>query len=108
MTTAKASKPLTQYWQEQITIWKQSSLTQKLFCEQHDLDYHRFGYWRRKFQKQAAPLDQVQRPGGFVTVQQTPDSVTTRLVLVLPNGVRIQGIESGNLPVVTQLLRQWS
>jgi len=44
MTTAEESKRLTQYWQEQISVWEQSGQTQKSFCEQHDLNYHRFGY----------------------------------------------------------------
>jgi hypothetical protein len=106
MTTAEESKRLTQYWQEQISVWEQSGQTQKSFCEQHDLVYHRFGYWRRKFQEKAKPVDWVHRPSGFVSVQQMPGRATTGLMLTLPNGVSIQGIEPGNLPLVTQLLRQ--
>jgi hypothetical protein len=48
----------------------------------------------------------MHRPGGFVSVQLAPDRMAGGLVLVLPNGIRIQGIESGNLPVVSQLLKQ--
>ena len=106
MATAEESNHLSRYWQEQISAWEQSGQTQKLFCAQHDLNYHRFGYWRRKLSATARPVDLVHRPSGFVSVQPVSDRTTTGLILTLPNGIRIQGIESGNLPVVSQLLRQ--
>ncbi len=106
MATIEESKHLSQYWQEQISAWEQSGQTQKSFCEAHDLNYHRFGYWRRKFQAAAKPVDLVHRSNGFVSVQPVSDRATIGLMLILPNGIRIEGIESGNLPVVSQLLRQ--
>ncbi len=108
MSTVKKSKRLTHYWQDKISAWEGSGLTQKLFCEQHKLDYHRFGYWRRKFHAKAKPVDLVHRASGFVSVQQVPVSDAGGLRLLLPNGVKIHGIDSGNLPLVSQLLRQLS
>jgi transposase-like protein len=105
MATVENAKHSSEYWQAKITAWEQSGQTQKSFCEQHDLNYHRFGYWRRKY-REAKPSDLGQSRGGFVAVQQRSDRITSGLILTLPNGIRIQGIESANLSAVCQLLRQ--
>ena len=104
MSTTEETKPATQFWREQITEWEQSGQSQKSFCEEHDLSYHRFGYWRRKYLERDSV--NVQQGNGFVPVRHSVDGVSAGLTLMLPNGMRIQGIESGNLPVVSQLLRQ--
>ena len=105
MTTIEESEQLSRYWHEQVSAWEHSGKSQKAFCKQHDLNYHRFGYWRRKF------VEQAQAPGdspysGFVPVQRSHPSSMSGLSLRLPNGVVIQGIEQNNLAVVSQLLRQ--
>ena len=105
MATIEESEQLSGYWHEQVTAWEQSGMSQKAFCEQHDLNYHRFGYWRRK------NLEQVQEDGdkpcsGFVPVQRSHTGAMSGLSLCLPNGIVIQGIEQNNLSVVSQLLRQ--
>ena len=43
------SDELAEYWQGQINSWKTSGKSQASFCKAHDLSYHRFTYWRRKF-----------------------------------------------------------
>ncbi len=37
------------YWQDQVNSWRKSGRSQASFCNAHDLSYHRFTYWRRKF-----------------------------------------------------------
>jgi transposase len=105
MATSGKSEQLSHYWHEQITAWEASGQTQKSFCEQHDLDYHRFGYWKRKF-KELASINATQDRRGFVTVRPAVDSEANGLILALPNGIRILGIAESNLSVVAQLLRQ--
>ena len=105
MATVEQSKRLSDYWQEQISAWEQTDQTQKSFCEDHDLDYHRFGYWRRKYREQS-PSGVIQQGSGFVPVRHSLDRVATSLILILPNGIRVQGIEESNLPLLSQLLRQ--
>ncbi len=39
------------YWRQQIEAWQSSGQTQRAFCRDHDLNYWRFGYWRKKFRK---------------------------------------------------------
>ena len=105
MATVEQSKHLSDYWLEQISAWEQTDQTQKSFCEDHDLDYHRFGYWRRKYREQS-PSGVIQQGSGFVPVRHSLDRVATSLILILPNGIRVQGIEESNLPLLSQLLRQ--
>ena len=105
MATVEQTKHLLDYWQEQISAWEQTDQTQKSFCEEHDLDYHRFGYWRRKNREQSSS-EVVQQGPGFVPVRHAIDRIASGLTLILPNGIRVQGIEASNLPLLSQLLRQ--
>ena len=105
MATAEATGHLSEYWQEQISAWEQSGQSQKSFCEQRELNYHRFGYWRRKFLEQSQ-ADTVKQSNAFVPVQPVQADTVSGLSLALPNGVVIQGIEQHNLSVVRQLLQQ--
>ena len=104
MANHEQSEQLSRYWQEQITAWEQSGQSQKTFCEQHELNYHRFGYWRRKFLGQSQ--SGLKSTSGFVPVHPVPGRTSSGLSLTLPNGVLIQGIEPHNLVVVRQLLQQ--
>lgn len=38
-----------------IDKWRQGGLPQKVFCEQHDIPYHVFHYWYKRYRKQNAP-----------------------------------------------------
>ncbi|WP_419601497.1 IS66 family insertion sequence element accessory protein TnpA, partial [Thiolapillus sp.] len=38
----------TTFWQDHVTTWQASDLTQKAYCEAHGLRYATFGYWVRK------------------------------------------------------------
>ena len=44
-----------QRWRERVQAWKQSGLSQKVFCEQHHLGLSTFQRWRRKFMAQEKP-----------------------------------------------------
>ena len=41
-----------QQWSEHIADWEASGLTQSIFCQQHNLSYATFVYWRSYFKKQ--------------------------------------------------------
>ena len=57
------SDELAEYWQGQINSWKTSGKSQTSFCKAHDLRYHRFTYWRRKFDERHS------ESGGFALVK---------------------------------------
>ncbi len=104
MTQPTSPDARTRYWQEQIDSWQNSDQTQQAFCKENDLNYGRFGYWLRKSRQHSGQTATVQ--SGFVpVVAQAQDS---SLSLVLPNGLELRGIASGNLVVVEQLLSRLS
>jgi hypothetical protein len=55
------------FWSAHISTWKLSRLSQIEYCRRHELKFHQFVYWRRKFcRKPAAPLSLVQVPATAV------------------------------------------
>ena len=90
------------FWQSHIAAWQQSGLIQKAYCEQQELRYTTFGYWVRKLRRAIEPTER-ERPSGFVPVAPVMTQ-SAGLVLALPNGLEIRGIETENLPLVRQLL----
>ena len=90
----------TTFWQDHVTTWQASDRTQKAYCEAHGLRYTTFGYWVRKLRTPSG--DHQESASGFIPVTLSP--VDGGLVLALPNGLEIRGIEVQNLPVVKQLL----
>jgi hypothetical protein len=54
-------------WNAHITRWQDSRLSQSEYCRRHDLKFHQFVYWRRKFAPQTAiPVSLVQVPAAVV------------------------------------------
>jgi hypothetical protein len=45
------STPAQQLWTERIAAWKQSGLTQRAFCDQQQLVYSTFAYWRGRLKQ---------------------------------------------------------
>ena len=107
MASKEESAALSSYWQQQIEAWQATGQSQKGFCKAHDLSYHQFGYWIRKFRRQAEQ-DHSQQSSGFVPVTVSTHQEPDGLSLTLPNGIRVQGIVNDNLPTVYQLLAHLS
>ena len=103
MSGKATSEALKTYWREQIEAWRTSGESQQAFCQQHDLSYHRFTYWRRKLadQERSEPRKGL---SALVPVRHQPTSSETTLSLVLPSGIELRGIALDNLAVVRQLL----
>ena len=96
--------PLADYWHQQIDNWKKSCQSQAKFCKANELSYHRFVYWRQKFERE--PGSKTKRDSsGFATVDYHPE-LNGGLTLSLPNGLILRGICANNVPVVRQLLEQ--
>ena len=106
MSRKATSEALTTYWREQIEAWRVSGKSQQAFCQQHDLIYHRFTYWRRKL----TDHERERRPvhSALVPVRYRPTPSETMLSLVLPSGIELRGIVLDNLAVVQQLLGRLS
>ena len=100
------STELAAYWRQQITVWQASGQTQKAFCEANGLNFHRFGYWRRKLLHRADAGRK--KDSGFVPVTVRSQPAPTHLSIQLPNGLVLQGIDRDNLERVYPLLNRLS
>lgn len=107
MSSKAASEFLSGYWRQQIDEWQVSGQSQQAFCKTHDLNYHRFLYWRRKFEGQSRAHRNPSSSALVPVIYQQP-SATTGLSLVLPNGLELHGLSEDNLSLVQQLLERLS
>jgi len=105
MTNIPDPEDLATYWKGQIEAWKGAGLSQIKFCQANHLSYHRFVYWRRKFEGGGRRRRAASTGGGFATVDYRPET-SCGLTLSLPNGLVVRGICADNVPVVRQLLEQ--
>jgi hypothetical protein len=79
-----------------IEVWKGSGKSQKEFCEEKDLAYHKFHYWFKKYNEQHV---QTSNGSSFVTVPMQPVS-SGKLEIVYTDGRRLifhQPVEAGFL-----------
>jgi hypothetical protein len=54
-------------WKAHITNWTVSRLSQTEYCRRHELKFHQFVYWRRKFApKPPTPISLIQVPAAAV------------------------------------------
>ncbi|MEA3643113.1 MAG: hypothetical protein VBE63_24700 [Lamprobacter sp.] len=97
------------YWQPHVEAWRASGMSGKQFSQQHALSYSQLLYWNHKlYPKQSA------QDGAFARViPAAADSERSRsagpgdgLQITLPNGVRIGGINAGNVDVLRSVLGQ--
>ncbi len=61
------------YWEQHHCGWRQSGLTQKAYCAQHDLKLSAFSYWRKRFSRPTTgnkliPLAVHHRAEGMVVI----------------------------------------
>jgi len=102
MSTQEHNEARAASWQQHVEQWQQRQQTQKAYCREHDLNYHRFGYWLRKTTPRPTDQPAVNKASAFVpVVNQQPHA---GLSLSFPNGIVLQGIDSDNVSVVRQLL----
>lgn len=112
----QASDEKTAYWQHHINHWQASDLSAAHYCQQHQVTYHCFIYWRSKFAREPEhTVDQVpptrKESGAFVLARPVSPiaetiAVAESLQLALPNGLVVQNIREGNLNTVRALLER--
>jgi hypothetical protein len=86
------------FWRSHSEAWKDSGLTQKAYCEGNEISYGSFVYQHNRIVRQ----EEKRNPIKFIerkTALQKPALNTSRLQLILPNGIRmgIEGDMSGEL-----------
>lgn len=94
-----------QIWQQHIAASEASNLSGAAFCKLHDLNYGQFNYWRKKFQQ----TESAETSAGFaqvVPLSEESHHSSEALSVHFPNGIRVSGVNAGNVDVVVALLRQ--
>ena len=86
-------------WQAIIKQRQASGLSAAAFCQQHNVVYHNFLYWRRK-------LGQSVSHKLVPVIPDSPLSMADDIELALPGGLVIRGIHSDNLTVAVALVHQ--
>ncbi len=97
-------------WQEHLSQWQSTNISQAAYCRQHDLKHKSFSYYKRKFsetvsdKRKLSPTSKISQPPAFIQVAlpQQP-SIVEPLIVELSNGIRLSGIASSNISLVKQL-----
>ncbi len=76
-----------QFWTAHIEQWRQSDLSQSAYCRRHDLDRHRFFYWRRRIFK---PKETISFLPVTLPKAETTGPITTAVRIHTPNGFAIE------------------
>ena len=73
------------FWKTHLDNWEESGLNQSEYCRQHNLIYHRFGYWKARFKSRNLPVKFVQ-----VASSEPINSSPSFLKLNLPRGCQVE------------------
>ena len=81
-----------------VAAFHQSGMSQKDFAASHDMSFHKFNYWVRKFRDEALPKN------GFVKVKPLVSSTDSDFIeICYPNGVVIKAAKS-DISFIRQLI----
>jgi len=72
---------------EMIEQWKQSGLSQKVFCEQQPIDFHKFSYWYKCYRRQHDTP--VNSKSGFVKLKIEKPTAAASIEIHFPHGVQL-------------------
>lgn len=108
-TTPTQTDSLTTHWMSHVKQWRDSGQSQARYCKAHELSYHRFIYWRKKFEDEESGGDHLATgsfSAGFASVAYRASE--PGLSVSLPNGVTVRGISADNVMLLGTLLDRLS
>lgn len=91
-------------WKQHLTRWRKSALSQRAFCQQNQLCYYQFGYWKKRLSI-AAPVKATLLP---VVIQSDPVSLENKTVVLHMGRCRVDLPLSMDTRVMIQLLKALS
>jgi hypothetical protein len=91
------------YWEEMLSRWQASGLSQIEFCRQNHLNRHRFNYWKRRIIKstQSVPLVQLEGLHGLCGKSFSNGAM---LGLIIEGRFRIEIPDGFNSATLEQLI----
>jgi hypothetical protein len=72
---------------EMIEQWKQSGLSQNVFCEQQSIRFHKFYYWYKCYRRQHDTMDNNSE--GFIKLKIEKPLVASSVEIHFPGGVHV-------------------
>jgi len=94
-----------QFWKTHIDSWQASRLSQTEYCRRHELKFHQFVYWRRKFTpKPSVPISLVQVPVAAVARATGYFSQSAALRVALAPDVCIEVSPGFDPPTLQQVV----
>jgi len=96
-----ATEQKADFWQHHVSRWRRSQLSQKAYCQQNELSYTRFCYWRTRLNKDR------QSTAKFIPVGA--GQIGASVTISLPVGIRLEvpadALES-LLPVIVRCAQE--
>jgi hypothetical protein len=75
---------------EAISLWQQSGLTKKAWCEKNNVTCSTFHYWYKRYRVEGSnPSTDRHDEGGFVQLMVDPSSASAWCELVLRDGRKL-------------------
>jgi hypothetical protein len=91
-----------QFWRAQSQSQKESGLSRRAYCREHQLNYEHFNYWERKFHKQT--IAPALLPVKIASLSKTDSQgVETLCTLAFKNGHELKIHDKGVLPLLLSL-----
>jgi hypothetical protein len=92
------------YWEEMLSRWQASGLSQIEFCRRNDLNRHRFNYWKRRNKKCTMSIPLVQL-GGLPALSEKYLPDTAKLGVCINGRFHIEIPDGFNPVTLEQLIR---
>ena len=102
---AQSPQQLRSVWANHIQQHHESGLTGKAYCEQNNLNYDQFGYWKKRIKDQSNQHAEQSRQAKFTPVTVTSPSASSGLSISLPNGVTVNGIAAHNQALTLSIVK---
>ena len=85
---------------QHVENWKQSGLTQAVYCESQNIKLHTLSYWVSKSSKPK----KTSTTSSFITIEKSASIASGNYEIVYPNGVTLR-INTSNLAELSTLLK---
>jgi hypothetical protein len=66
-----------EFWQDHVTAWLSSGLSQAAYCKQHEIKFHNFAYWRNRLSPANVPSAKLMKLGAMPTSSVSDQQTTT-------------------------------
>ncbi len=92
-----------EFWQEHINQWQKSGLAQPAYCDQQQISYTTFGYWRSQLRRESG--EYKQKKFVSVAVKQTQEDLAQSIKVKLTSGLVISMPCSMGTASIAELIR---